>query len=137
MKTISVVAAIIEYQGKVLCVQRAANKHIYISEKWEFPGGKVEDGESEQQALAREIQEELLIEIRVGEKLLAVDHTYPDFRLVMHSYLCTPRSSGMPEITLTEHLSLRWLEIGSKDFVELDWAAADVPIVGRLCERAK
>jgi 8-oxo-dGTP diphosphatase len=136
MKLVRVVAAVIQVECGVLCVQRGVNKHDYISQKWEFPGGKIEDNETAPQALAREIHEELLVEIIVGDHLTTIDHTYPDFRLVMDCYLCTPKSKGLPEVTLTEHLSLKWLEANSKEFIKLDWAAADLPIVDLLRDRA-
>ncbi|GAA4822331.1 (deoxy)nucleoside triphosphate pyrophosphohydrolase [Algivirga pacifica] len=124
MKYIEVVAAIIRHKEKYLCVQRGVNKYPYISHKYEFPGGKIEKGESHQQALRREIQEELLMDIEVKEHLHTVEHRYPDFTIKMYAYLCT---SANDEYTLTEHIHGLWL---SKNELErLDWAAADIPIV--------
>jgi 8-oxo-dGTP diphosphatase len=131
-KSIEVVAAVIAWDGKVLCVQRGANKRAYISEKWEFPGGKVEAGESFEAALAREIREELRLEIEVGERVTTVSHEYPDFHLTMHAFACTLVSEEQPVVTLTEHLAYEWLSPESVDFRSLDWAAADVPIVEAL-----
>lgn len=131
-KTIEVVAAVIAWGEKVLCVQRGANKREYISEKWEFPGGKVEPGESFEAALAREIREELRLEVEVGERVTTVSHAYPDFHLVMHAFACTAASAEEPAVTLTEHLAFEWLSPGSPAFRALDWAAADVPIVEEL-----
>ena len=130
MKTIEVVAAVIFREGKVLCVQRPQNSKEYISSKWEFPGGKVEQGEDRIQALKREIREELHLEIQIIEFLMTVEHTYPDFYLEMHAYTCEI-SSGEP--VLTEHVDLKWLSVN--ELAELDWAAADIPIVKHLQAR--
>ena len=130
MKTIEVVAAVIFREGKVLCVQRPQNSKEYISSKWEFPGGKVEHGEDRIQALKREILEELQLEIQNIKFLTTVEHTYPDFHLVMHAYTCDI-SSGEP--VLTEHVDLKWLPVDKLD--QLDWAAADIPIVKYLQAR--
>ncbi len=127
MKHITVVAAVIEHKGKYLCVQRGINKYDYISKKWEFPGGKVEAEESPENALIREIQEELAMEINELNFLITVEHTYPDFRLTMHTYLC---KSEQTTPTLTEHLEYTWQS--ASDMNHLDWAAADLPIVEQL-----
>jgi 8-oxo-dGTP diphosphatase len=127
MKHITVVAAVIEHRGKYLCVQRGINKYDYISKKWEFPGGKVEADESPENALIREIQEELAMEINELNFLITVEHTYPDFRLTMHTYLC---KSEQTTPTLTEHLEYSWKD--ASDMHHLDWAAADLPIVEKL-----
>ena len=127
---IEVVAAVIFREGKVLCVQRDEHEKEYISSKWEFPGGKVEHGEDGIQALKREIFEELHIEIQNIEFLMTVEHTYPDFHLVMHAYTCEI-FSGEP--VLTEHVDLKWLSVNELD--QLDWAAADIPIVKYLQAR--
>ncbi len=126
MKHITVVAAVIEKEGKILCVQRGKSQHAYISEKWEFPGGKIEEGESETETIQREILEELNMRIVVIEKLIAVEHNYLDFHLTMHTYRCHTKD----EPTLTEHQAFRWLE--KHELSTLDWAAADGPIVGRV-----
>ena len=130
MKTIAVVASVILREDKVLCVQRAEHEKEYISFKWEFPGGKVEQGEDRIQALKREIREELHLEIQIIEFLMTVEHTYPDFYLAMHAYTCEI-SSGEP--VLTEHVDLKWLSVN--ELAELDWAAADIPIVKHLQAR--
>jgi 8-oxo-dGTP diphosphatase len=124
MKKIEVVAAVIEHQGKILAVQRGASKLPYISQKWEFPGGKMEAGETEEQTIIREIREELHMNILPKEKLLTVQHTYPDFHLTMHTWLCTPLNE---DLQLNEHQAFVWLE--AKDLKTLDWAEADVEVV--------
>ena len=127
MKTIEVVAAIITQDGKVLCVQRGEHAKDYISFKWEFPGGKVEVGENKEDALLREIQEELAAEIHELQYLMTVEHSYPDFHLTMHTYSCALRSG---EITLREHVDMKWL--APEGLNQLDWAEADVPVVKQL-----
>jgi 8-oxo-dGTP diphosphatase len=129
MKTIEVVAAIVVHEGKVLCVQRGESKLDYISKKFEFPGGKLEADETLEQALTREMSEELKMFVTVERLFLTVEHSYPDFNLVMHSFICHTHSR---ELTLTEHLQALWLGIDELDI--LDWAAADIPIVERLRE---
>ena len=130
MKKVEVVAAVIEHQGKILAVRRGLSKLPYISEKWEFPGGKMEEAETEKQTIVREIREELHMDIHPKVKLLTVEHTYPDFHLTMHTYLCEAETSTP---TLTEHTAYKWLLLSELD--ELDWAAADIPIVSALENR--
>jgi 8-oxo-dGTP diphosphatase len=130
MKAYTVVAAVIVKNNEILCMQRRESKYDYISLKWEFPGGKVEDGENEKEALAREIKEELNLEIEIGKKLITVEHEYPDFSLTMHTFLCTSLTS---EITLNDHVAFKWL---TKEYLtKLDWAAADLPIVNKLIDQ--
>jgi len=127
MKKIEVVAGIIFFQNSILCLQRPKNKLPYISEKFEFPGGKVENGETQTEALQRELFEELNISVRIKSLYLTVVHEYPDFELTMHSFICEVETK---ELTLNEHISLRWLT--KDELPTLDWAAADIPIVGKL-----
>jgi 8-oxo-dGTP diphosphatase len=134
-KSIEVVAAVIQWEGRILCMQRGENKRSYISKKWEFPGGKVEAGETEKEALAREIQEELTLHISVGNKIISVHHSYPDFDLVMHAYDCDAAGESEPDIMRAEHLDHCWLRPDSPEFLRLDWAAADVPIVKALSSK--
>ena len=126
-KKIEVVAAIIYFKDEILCVQRPVSKLSYISEKFEFPGGKIEKGESKIDALKREIIEELNITLNIKSFFMTVLHEYPDFELTMHSYLCEVETK---EIVLNEHISLEWLNVN--DLKKLDWAAADIPIVDKL-----
>jgi 8-oxo-dGTP diphosphatase len=127
MKEIEVVAAIIIKDNRILCTQRSKHKYSYISEKFEFPGGKIEEGETEQQALIREIQEELSIDIEIHNKFLTVEHVYPDFSIKMHSYIC---SCNADKIRFLEHINHYWLV--KEELMSLDWAAADLPIVKEL-----
>lgn len=127
MKKIEVVAAVVVNDDKILCVQRGESKLSYISKKYEFPGGKVEVGESLENALIREIKEELKMNVSVEKLFLTVNHTYPDFNIIMHSFLCNVESR---ELELTEHLDARWLAVNELD--SLDWAGADIPIVEKL-----
>ncbi|WP_025764061.1 (deoxy)nucleoside triphosphate pyrophosphohydrolase [Dyadobacter tibetensis] len=127
MKKIEVVAGIVYYKDLILCVQRPKNKFLYISEKFEFPGGKIEDGESKEAALHRELSEELNISINIKSLFLTVEHEYPDFELTMHGFICEAETR---ELTLIEHIDCKWL--GISDLKKLDWAAADLPIVNKL-----
>ena len=126
-KSIKVVAAVIFQEGKVLCVQREEHEKAYVSLKWEFPGGKIEVGESREEALVREIEEELAVEIHELQYLMTVEYSYPDFHLTMHAYTCALKAG---EVELREHVGLKWLALEELD--QLDWAAADVPVVEYL-----
>ena len=127
LKKIDVVAAIIQYGEETLCVQRGAAKLDYISKKYEFPGGKIEAGETKESAIIREIKEELHLDIIEPKFFNTVNHQYPDFYITMHSFICRVECKG---ITLTEHIDQKWLKID--ELHKLDWAAADIPIVKKL-----
>jgi 8-oxo-dGTP diphosphatase len=128
MKKIEVVAAVIMNEnGDIYCVQRGENSKEYLSKKWEFPGGKIESEETEIAALVREINEELQVKVIPIEKFLIVEHTYPDFQLTMHTYICKIKN-GSPVIG--EHINEKWLN--KNQLLHLDWAAADIPIVEYL-----
>ena len=127
MKNYEVVAAIIVNNDKFLCMQRDVSKYEYISLKFEFPGGKVKPGETKEQALTREISEELNLEIEIMEEFLTVFHEYPDFKITMHSFICKALTK---ELTLKEHVSYMWLD--KSKLKKLDWAEADIPIVSKL-----
>lgn len=127
MKKIEVVAAILYFENEILCVQRPKNKYAYISEKFEFPGGKIENGETQKEALKRELIEELNVTCVINDLYLTVVHQYPDFELTMHGFTCEVKSK---QITLNEHIDYKWLKV--KDLEGLDWAAADIPIVHQL-----
>lgn len=128
MKSIEVVAAIIQYQDTFLCVQRAPSKLPYVSEKYEFPGGKVEKNETHSEALIREIEEELSLSLTNTSFYMTVEHSYPDFHLIMHAFLCPITKPA--NIALNEHIDQQWLT--RNELMQLDWAAADIPIVQKL-----
>jgi 8-oxo-dGTP diphosphatase len=127
MKKVEVVAGVIFWEDQVLCVQRPKNKLHYISEKFEFPGGKIEGDETKEDALHRELMEELNISPKIKSLFLTVVHEYPDFEITMHSFVCEVESK---ELTLHEHIDQKWLKIN--ELSSLDWAAADIPIVDKL-----
>ncbi|CAK1859994.1 (deoxy)nucleoside triphosphate pyrophosphohydrolase [Vibrio crassostreae] len=127
VKNIEVVAAIIQHEDKTLCVQRGSSKLAYIHEKFEFPGGKVEVGEQRVEAIKRELNEELHLNIEHVDYFMTVEHAYPDFHITMHAYLCPVENR---KIVLTEHIQALWLNLD--ELTSLDWAAADVPIVTKL-----
>ena len=129
MKEIHVVAAIIKYNNKILCVQRGENKLSYISKKYEFPGGKVEPGETLEETVVREIREELNMTIKTEMPYIKITHQYPDFLLIMDSFIC---SCLDPTVFLTEHVDYKWLSVS--ELKGLDWAAADIPIVTKLMQ---
>ena len=121
MKSIEVVAAIIRRNGRILATQRGYGE---FKDGWEFPGGKTERGETPQQALVREIKEELKSEILVGEKLCTVEYDYPKFHLTMHCFWCD-LLDGEP--VLLEHEAARWLT--TDELNSVDWLPADVQVV--------
>lgn len=129
MKTIQVVAAIIREDGRIFAAQRGYGS---AKDGWEFPGGKIEPGETPEQALVREIREELNAEIAVGEKLTQVEWDYPDFHLSMGCYWCAVASGAL---TLREHESARWLGLDELDAV--DWLPADRVVVAAIKQQAK
>ena len=124
MKTIEVVAAIIHQNGKILATQRGYGD---FKGMWEFPGGKMEAGETEEDAIVREIREELNVEISVERKVCTVKYDYPTFHLVMHCFWC---SIGSGELELKEHQSARWLE--PSEWESVDWLPADIEVVEQL-----
>ena len=122
VKTVKVVAAIIRRDDKIYATQRGYGDY---KDGWEFPGGKVEPHETPEQALIREIKEELLADIKVGKKLITVEHDYPDFHLSMDCFWAELVNDEDP--VLTEHEAARWL---AKDALnEVDWLPADVKVV--------
>ena len=123
-KHIEVVAAIIVRDGRIFATQRGYGDW---KDWWEFPGGKVEPGESPEDALKREIREELATEIEVDELLTTVEYDYPKFHLTMHCYLCTIISG---DLTLLEHEDARWLALDELDCVK--WLPADKDVIEKL-----
>jgi mutator protein MutT len=123
-----VVAAVIEREGKLLCAQRKPGGDLPL--KWEFPGGKVEPGETRLEALERELREELGLRIRAGSFLMTVRHRYESFFLTMHVYRARIMAG---EPSLNEHAAIRWLK--PEELCGLDWAPADLPVVERLAAR--
>ena len=127
MKTINVVAAIIhDSQGKIFATQRGYGEW---KDWWEFPGGKIEPGEEPEEALKREIREELATEICIEEFLCTVDYDYPQFHLTMHCYICSLLTEALH---LNEHEDACWLKHEELDSVK--WLPADVKVVERLKE---
>lgn len=124
MKTIEVAAAIIVKDNKVFATQRGYGE---FKDGWEFPGGKLEPGESAPEALVREIREELDVDIRVGKLLETVEYDYPEFHLTMHCFICELLSE---EIVLKEHEDARWLAGDELDSVP--WLPADITIIEKI-----
>ena len=124
MKTIRVVAALIFHGGKLFATQRGYGDW---RDYWEFPGGKIEPGETPEEALVREIREELDTEIEVGEKLADIEYDYPDFHLSMSCFSCRVLSGSL---ILKEHESAGW--IPPEDLETLRWLPADLELIQQL-----
>ena len=124
MKTIQVVAAVIFHGGRMFATQRGYGAW---RDYWEFPGGKIEPGETPQEALAREIREELDIGIAVGDHLCDVEYDYPEFHLSMQCFRCEI-ASGEPK--LLEHEAARWL--GREELGAVNWLPADRNILPEI-----
>ena len=124
MKELKVVAAVIFQDGKVFATQRGYGPY---KDGWEFPGGKVEAGERPEDALRREIHEELETDIQVGELIDTIEYDYPDFHLSMKCYVCEILS-GNPH--LVEHEAARWLTTDQLDSV--DWLPADITWIPKI-----
>ena len=133
MKTIRVVAAIIKATNKdgepiIFATQRGYGD---FKGGWEFPGGKIEDGETPEEALVREIKEELDTEITVGELIDTIEYDYPNFHLSMDCFWAEIVSG---DLVLKEHEAAKWLRMEELDSV--DWLPADVTLVGKIKEQA-
>ena len=120
-KHIVVVAAIIVHDGRIFATQRGYGEW---KDWWEFPGGKIEHGETPEDALKREIREELATEIEMDELFTTVEYDYPKFHLTMHCYLCTIVNG---ELSLLEHEDARWLAMDELDSVK--WLPADKDVI--------
>ncbi len=125
-RKIQVVGAVFIKNGAVFAAMRGASKYTYIANKYEFPGGKIEDGESPQEALKRELREEMDLDAVIGRHYMTAEHTYPDFDIVLQIYLCEMKS----DFNLREHVSFRWLS--AEELQPEMWAPADAPIVEQL-----
>ena len=124
MKTINVVAAVIIDGGHIFATQRGYGKY---KDFWEFPGGKIEAGETPKEALRREIREELDTEIEVGGLIANVEYDYPDFHLSMKCYRANVIEG---ELLLKEHEAARWL--GKDELKSVNWLPADLSLIDEL-----
>ena len=122
MKHIYVACAIIELDGKILCTQRSESMSLPL--KWEFPGGKINDGESPEECLKRELHEELGIEVTIGAPLPISTYHYPTFSVTLYPFICKIESG---EIVLHEHSAMSWMS--PEKLQNLDWAEADGPVI--------
>ncbi|MCC7554100.1 MAG: (deoxy)nucleoside triphosphate pyrophosphohydrolase [Methanobacteriaceae archaeon] len=124
MKTLNVVAAIITENNKILATKRGYGEFKNL---WEFPGGKIENNETKEEALIREIQEELNINIKINKFLLNIEYQYPDFYLNMDCFLCTIKKG---KIELLEHNDAKWLK--KEELYSVNWIPADIEIIDYL-----
>lgn len=129
MKTIKVVAAIILNNNKIFATQRGYGE---FKDGWEFPGGKIEQNETAEAAIVREIQEELDTTIQVEKYFDTVEYDYPTFHLSMDCFICSIKDGNL---TLKEHEAAKWLSANELDTV--DWLPADISLIGKLKEELK
>ena len=133
MRRIEVVAAVIrDDEGRIFATQRGYGEW---KDWWEFPGGKIEPGESREQALRREIREELAADIEVGELFRTIDYDYPQFHLTMHCFKCrlkeqSPMTNEQSSFTLLEHEAARWLM--PSELPSVRWLPADIELIESL-----
>jgi 8-oxo-dGTP diphosphatase len=124
MKSIEVVAAVIVRDGRIFATQRGYGD---FKDFWEFPGGKIEPGEKAEDALIREIKEELDADITVDSFLQTIEYDYPKFHLILHCYLCSLKNNTLH---LLEHESAKWLSPSELDSV--NWLPADLSVIQKL-----
>jgi 8-oxo-dGTP diphosphatase len=122
LRHLHVACALIERDGFLLAAQRSARTSIPL--KWEFPGGKIEAGETPEECLHRELQEELEVTVVIGRTLFPSTHRYEDFTVTLYPFVCALTTT---EIVLREHEEIRWL--APDELMTLDWAAADLPVL--------
>lgn len=127
-RTVRVAAAIMVKEGRIFATQRGYGDY---KDWWEFPGGKLEDGETPEEALTREIREELRAEISIRKLFDTVEYDYPEFHLVMYCFLCGLASDG---VELVEHEAACWL--GKKDIMAVRWLPSDIEVVEKLVAEA-
>ena len=125
-KHIQVAAALIFEEGKILATKRGDSPYAYVAHKYEFAGGKIESGERGEDAVKRELKEELDMDVRVGALYASDTYEYPDFVITLWLYECEMQS----DFVLKEHESYAW--IAPKDLDETDWAPADADILAML-----
>lgn len=124
MKIVRVVAAVIRKEDSIFATQRGYGA---FKDGWEFPGGKIEPGETPQEALVREIREELNTEIQVGDLIETVEYDYPDFHLSMDCFWCQVVEGSLE---LKEHEAARWLN--KENLYSVDWLPADISLIARI-----
>ena len=129
MKTIRVVAAVIRKGNRIFATQRGYGE---FKDGWEFPGGKIEPGETPQEALVREIREELETEIRVGDLIDTIEYDYPAFHLSMDCFWCEVVEGSLE---LKEHEAAKWLD--RESLYTVDWLPADVGLVEKIRQGTK
>ncbi|MFU0824602.1 8-oxo-dGTP diphosphatase MutT [Clostridium sp.] len=124
MKNIEVAAAIMKHNNKIFITRRSYGE---FKDMWEFPGGKIEKGETQEEALIREIKEELELDIEISEYLTTIDYDYPNFHLTMHCFICDICGG---ELHLNAHNDAKWVTLDEVD--NLRWIPADVLVVDKL-----
>lgn len=128
MKTLRVVAAIIEKGDKILIAQRLKGEFAGL---WEFPGGKIEEGETPEQALIREIEEEFDTELNIEKYLTTIEHQYNSFYLVMDCFVCSIKSG---DLVLHDHMAYKWIDPSESN---IDWVPADIKVINAYREYKK